>query len=92
MEIDGYESLPFKVHGKQVELSEQVFARISKENQDAAFRWLREHNEGGMIKEEVIRRVHPQTLKAWVRGKREEGAEIPEELFSVYTKKVVKLK
>lgn len=36
--------------------------------------------------------VHPQTLKAWVTGRLEEGAEFPQELFSVFTKPVAKVR
>lgn len=78
--------------GLNVEIQQQVFARIPEAKKQEAYDWLIDHNEGGMIKEEVIQRVHPMTLKSWVRGKLEEGALIPEDLFGVYIKKVAKIR
>ena len=78
--------------GITVELKENVYARIPKKREQEAFDWLHENNEGGLIREEVVRRVHPMTLKSWVRGKLEEGKAIPEDLFGVYVQKVAKIK
>jgi hypothetical protein len=78
--------------GATIELKEQVFARIPVDKKQEAFDWLRDNDEGGMIKEEVVTSVHPQTLKAWVRGKLEEGVELPQDLFSIFVQKVAKTK
>ena len=77
--------------GFEVDLKEQVFARIPADKKEAAHQWLRDNNEGGMIKTEVKEAVHPQTLKCWVRGKLDEGATLPEDLFSIYVRKVAKV-
>jgi hypothetical protein len=78
--------------GAMVELTEQVFARIPVARKQEAFDWLRDNNEAGLIKKEVVESVHAQTLKAWVRGKLKEEADIPQDLFGVFVKKVAKIK
>ena len=90
--MKAYEIESFKAADLDVSVEEQVFARIPVEKKKDAFQWLRDHNEAGMIKEELVTSVHPQTLKAWVRGKLKEGAELPEDLFGIFVKTVAKVK
>jgi hypothetical protein len=78
--------------GEMIELTEQVFAKIPANRKPEAFQWLRDNDEAGMIKEELVTSVHPQTLKAWARGKLKEGVELPHDLFGIYVKKVAKIK
>lgn len=42
-----------RVRGRKVEIKTDYFANISKARKVEAFAWLREHNMGGMIKEEI---------------------------------------
>ena len=81
----------FSTEDLSIDLEEQVFAKIPASKKEAAFAWLRDHNEAGLIKEELVTSVHPQTLKAWVRGKLKEEAELPHDLFGVYIRKVAKV-
>ncbi len=39
--------------GRRIIVSEEVYPNIKKENQPAAFKWLRDHNFGDLIKNEV---------------------------------------
>ena len=69
--------------GYRVTTSSVVRTSIRKESKNEAFEWLRTEGHGDLIKVEPI--VHPETLAAWARTELEQGTELPEELFSVYT-------
>ncbi len=78
--------------GVVVELEKLTTASITKKNKAEAFKWLEDHNEGGMIKKETVRSVHHMTLGAWVRGKIKEKADIPRDLFGIYERTVAKVR
>jgi seryl-tRNA synthetase len=71
------------VLGYRVTTSSVVRASIRKDTKDNAFAWLKAEGHGDLIKVEPT--VHPETLAAWARVELEQGTELPEELFSVYT-------
>lgn len=60
--------------GARVSLRTEVYASVNVSEQPKFFRWLRENNLGDLIKETV----HPQTLKAFAKERRENGEELPE--------------
>ena len=101
------------VEGHKVKLQNFYHARISEENKDKAFSWLRSIGEGDLIKNDVVvsfsqgqdnqagvvidglrnqgleptqkTHVHPQTLKAWVKGRVESGQPLDFDVFGVFT-------
>jgi hypothetical protein len=108
------------IDGSMVSVKDDLYAAITKENQAAAFSWLEETGNDGIIKNEVkvpfgkgqdeqakqllavldghgfsytnVRNVHPQTLRAFVRGQIEDGRPVPVDLFSIHIKKVATVK
>lgn len=78
--------------GLRISVEKQVFASITKANQADAFDWLVAHGHGGMIKEELVRRVHPSTLKAWARRRLEAGENVPDDLFGLHVKRIANTK
>jgi hypothetical protein len=77
--------------GSKVDIKETYGARIKKDNEEKAFDWLRAHGEADIIKNTVTVRfgkekedIHPGTLKAWVKGRIEEGKELDMDLFGVW--------
>lgn len=55
-------------------LRQAVYAYINKEDQAAAFRWMRENGHNGL----VVEYVHPKTLQAFVKEQTENGKPLPE--------------
>ena len=104
----------------KVTVKEEVYAGITDENREGAFKWLYDTGNDGIIKNEVkcpfgkgqdgsarelvelltlqgysftnSRTVHPQTLKAFVRGQLEDGKPIPTDVFSIHVKKIATIK
>ena len=100
------------VDGSEIDVKPYYSARITQENQDKAFKWLRDNNHGDLIKNEVTvsfgrgeddkagglmtnlvkqglepnqkTRVHPQSLKGFVREQIENGNDLPFDLLGAY--------
>lgn len=100
------------IDGSEINVTPYYSARITQENQDKAFKWLRDNNHGDLIKNEVTvsfgrgeddkagglmtnlvkqglepnqkTRVHPQSLKGFVREQIENGNDLPFDLLGAY--------
>ncbi len=83
MREHGIESMKFK--GKELELKIEYSGSITQKNADEAHAWLNENGYGALIKEFKTLKVHPQTLKAWVKEmfNNGNGAGIPD-IFNPY--------
>jgi len=103
--------------GETISVGTKYFGNISKDRAEAAFKWLREHEHGSLIKTSVSAtfgagldeqvdytllkqfieeneigaemqdKVHPQTLKSFIKNSMENGVKFPYELFGVYVAK-----
>lgn len=113
--------------GAKIALYDIISASITDENREEAHAWLRAHNHGDIIKnnltltfgkgeDEIAKNlttyllrmrsegdtkfgdmqlkeaVHPQTLKAFVKGQLTEGKEFPGQLFKLYIGQAVQFK
>jgi hypothetical protein len=50
--------------GEKILVKPEYYANISKDRADAAYRWLREHNMGGILKEKIVVELENQTALA----------------------------
>jgi hypothetical protein len=64
----------------------QVFANISKENKEEAFKFLKDNNLDGFIEETIHTKVLSREIKTLI----EEGIEIPQ-CINVFKKKVIRI-
>ena len=80
-------------NGRKLSIQKQYFAKIPQNKKEEAHQWLIDNNLGSLIKKEVITRegVHHLTLKALVKERFEQGADIPEDLFGIYVKNTTKI-
>jgi len=68
----------FTVEGVgRVQVSGDVYASISAEKREEAYKWLRDNNYGDMIQETV----NASSLKAWLKEGIQSGRATPEDLF-----------
>lgn len=63
----------FTFDGGKIHLETKLNASCALTNQPVLYRWLRGHDAGGLIKDVV----HPSTLTAFVKERREQGLEDP---------------
>lgn len=59
--------------GASVHLRVEIWAYIKKEAQDETYAWLKDNGHGGIVQETV----NPQTLRAFVRERLEDGEPLP---------------
>lgn len=94
--------------GRKIAVVQDTFVNLTKEKRAEAYAWLRAGNMGGIIKSELIvaaeheaslnvpfekdERIHPSTLKAYVKEQMETNPDFPKELFGVYqsTRAIIK--
>ena len=63
---------------------EQLFANVKVEDKPEFFQWLRDHQMGDIIKEDI----HPKTLTAFVKEQMEHENELPE-CVSTFTRNTI---
>lgn len=78
MDEDGITNVTFDEVGR-VTLTGDVYASIPAPKAEMAFKWLRDNNHGGLIKETV----NSGTLKAFIKNQIKKGEEIPDDIFKV---------
>ena len=78
--------------GERVTLPTKLFVSISEANQEAAFKWLREHDLGDIIKTITKTAVHPSTLRAQVRELLEAGVDVPQDVFTICQKRIAEIR
>ncbi|QRE00555.1 hypothetical protein [Burkholderia phage BCSR129] len=78
MQAEDVRTVTFDGIGR-VQLAGDCYASIPADQKEAAFAWLREHNYGDLIQEQV----NSSTLKAWAKEGLETGRELPEGVFRV---------
>jgi len=64
------------------------YAGIDSEQKWTVFEWLRRHDLGGMVQENI----NPKTLSAWAKERMEAGEEIPDGIKVTVIKRVGMLK
>lgn len=64
----------------------QLFASISKENKDEAFKFLKSHN----LNEFIEPNIHSRVLSREIKRLKEEGVEIPS-CINIFNKKVIRI-
>ena len=106
--------------GQKLTTKEDIKCGITKENEQAAFTWIREQGDGDIIENKIsvdfkvgedetsakfkelarnsglipneTSKIHYQRLKAYLKGKMEDGVNFDEKLFSIFRINKVNIK
>jgi len=70
------------MNGDRLTVVMKLYASVNGENKDKAYKWLRDNGHGAMIQETI----NASSLSAFAKAELAEGRELPDEIFSIFTK------